>query len=293
MHDLIHLDDRGDGRVSAFFRDGRWKRLDRGLDGTVSWIHTSDGSMETASREICQLLEHAYKHPETTEPVRRYPRVRPELKPGLPVYSPDFGFGEIAKVDGDNISVSFGEKTRHIERKELITQVDAAVDWHNCWLSGQKRRLEEGKRLFVVKGLSRFGEWQAFLDRYEIPRSTADDLIRRYLDSMLQQGCDVKLPGYRSGLINPAHLGSDLTDAEADLADLIEEETEKRRGKTPSYVAQYFAVRIAMSAEMVKRCRERYKKSGARKYWRRAANTFVEEAFSSSEESTTAGSDSE
>ena len=61
---------------------------------------------------------------------------------------------------------------------------------------GRKDDFKEGKPVAIVKNLCRFGEWRAFLKKYEYPRSTADDLIRRYEDDMKCK--PQQLPGNRA-----------------------------------------------------------------------------------------------
>jgi hypothetical protein len=291
MDATIHLEDHGGGKATVFYGNGQWKRLPRGRHIIASWID-EDGIREIEDSEIWDFLEHAYQHQETTIPIRRYPRVKPDLKPGLPVYSAEFGFGEIVAIEGD-VKVAFDEKDRLIDRNDLITRIEAEVNWHNLWLMGEKRRIEEGKRLLIVKGLCPYGEWQVFLDRYEIPRSTADDLIRRYADKILQEGGRLHLTGYRSSSANGSHAGTELiSDPTNALAELVEEENEKRRGKTPTAHTEYWNVRIKLRPHIVIRCREVYKEPGAKEYWRRAAYEFVEEN-PGSEESTASEPDSD
>jgi hypothetical protein len=108
-------------------------------------------------------------------PIRR-PRLEWERKEGQAVYHSTFGFGEIVAIRDSKIVVKFGKNERVVSEQDLVTRAQAESAWNLYWLTGERRRLEEGKRLFVVKSLCRFGEWQAFLKKYDYPRSTADDL---------------------------------------------------------------------------------------------------------------------
>jgi hypothetical protein len=280
----IAMDIRPDKSVVVFWGPRRYVS-DPGNDSPRRWFkQTSNGSPVSKSRR--RRLERIYKYRDEYPEVRRFPRVKPDLKPGLPVYCARFGFGEIATIDGDDITVRFKDKNRLIEAKELVTRVEAEVDWHEYWLTGEKRRLREGKKLFIVKGLCRHGEWQVFLDRYEIPRSTADDLIRRYLDAILRSGETPHLHGYRANDVgDPARDRNNQTEDSdaAELAKLVEQEAEKRRGKTPTQNPEYWHVRIKLPPAIVTRCREHYKQPDAKEYWRRAAYMFIDEDPSSEE----------
>jgi hypothetical protein len=180
MEDLIHLEDRGDGAATIFYQHRRWKRVPReDPDDPAAWHDTSKNPPEVADNKLRRIFEHAYRHQETTEPVRRRPRLELPAKLRQLVFCSAFGFGKVVAIGSDDITVEFGKETRQLVTKDLVTQVHAEVDWHNYWLRGGKRRLKEGERLFIVKGLSEYGEWQLFLDRHDYPRSTADDLITR------------------------------------------------------------------------------------------------------------------
>jgi hypothetical protein len=148
--------------------------------------------------------------------------------------------------------------------------------WYAYWFSGAKRRFEEGKRLTIVKNLCRFGEWQAFLDKYEYPRSTADDLIRRYEDDMKCKA--QQLPGNRAiDVSDPKQKVSEST-ADSDAGErkqLVRLENEKRAGREPSDHATDWAIRIKLPPDVLKLCREQYKQPDAKDFWQRAAYRFV------------------
>jgi hypothetical protein len=57
---------------------------------------------------------------------------------------------------------------------------DLRQQFHDLWLLGTGWRLEAGELCYQIRSLCEHGDWGAFLDEYDIPRSTADDWIRRY-----------------------------------------------------------------------------------------------------------------
>jgi hypothetical protein len=284
MQRVIHLDDRGGGAATIFFDNHGWKRVpsDDSPDA-AHWFrlqYTPEDPLEAADSETRRILEHAYRRPETTEPVRRHPRIELPLKLDQLVFCSALGFGRVVAIDGDDITVGFGEKERQMGKQDLVTRVGAEVAWHTYWLRGEKRRLEEGKRLFIVKSLCEFGEWQAFLDLYDYPRSSADDLIRRYKNEVIWETQIQQLPGNRaSDLADPDRQDNERkADPEAEKrADLVRAETEKRRDRMPTYHTTLWTIRIKLPPDILIRCREKYKLPGAKKYWRRAAYEFVGE----------------
>jgi hypothetical protein len=284
MDDVVHLDDRGGGAATIFFKNCSWRRVPtEDSPDAAKWLrlqYTPEDPFEVADSETRRILEHAYRHPETTEPVRRRPRLELPLKPGLPVHCSAFGFGKVVAIDGDDITVGFGEKRRHVGKEDLMTRVGAEVAWHTYWLRGEKRRLEEGKRLFIVKSLCGFGDWQAFLDRYDYPRTSADDLIRCFKNEAMRDAQIPELHGNRAGCrTDPDRRVNERKpdpDAEA-REELVKKETEQRRGRTPTQHETLWGIRIKLPPRIVTRCREQYKLPGAKKYWRRAAYEFVGE----------------
>jgi hypothetical protein len=212
-------------------------------------------------------------------PIRRYPTLEWERKAGQPVFSSAYGFGKIVAIQDGKIVVKFGKKERIVGAQDLMTRAQAESDWHLYWLRGERRRLEEGRRLSIVKNLCRFGEWQAFLDKYDYPRSSADDLIRRY-HIELKWEARTQLTGNRAiedG--EPArHINERRPDPNDDeRKDLIRKETEKRHGKEPSYHKTLWSIRIKLPPDILTLCRERYERKGksAKKFWRLAAYIFV------------------
>ncbi|HLZ51299.1 MAG TPA: hypothetical protein VKP61_11125 [Candidatus Acidoferrum sp.] len=52
----------------------------------------------------------------------------------------------------------------------------------DCWMRGAEWRLEVGELLYKIKEKCEYSEWGDFLKEYDLPRSTADDYVRRYRD---------------------------------------------------------------------------------------------------------------
>src|ERR1700719_3668829 len=119
-------------------------------------------------------------------PIRRYPTLEWERKAGQPVFSSAYGFGKIVAIQDGKIVVKFGKKERIVGAQDFMTRAQAENDWHTYWLTGERRRLEEGRRLSIIKKFCKaeHGAWKKFLRKYDYPRSTADDLIDHYNDEM-------------------------------------------------------------------------------------------------------------
>jgi hypothetical protein len=216
-----------------------------------------------------------YRHRDEIKQVKRFPREW-DLKLGQPVYCPVFGSGEIIAIKCGDVTVRFGEQEHKVDAHDLMTRAHAETHWYAYWHSGAKRRFEEGNRLAIVKNLCRFGEWQAFLDKYEYPRSTADDLIRRYEDDMKCK--PQQLPGNRAiDVSGPEGQVSESTaDSDADeRKELVRLENEKRAGRKPSDHATDWAIRIKLPTYVLKLCRKKYKEPDAKDFWQRAAYRFV------------------
>lgn len=286
MHEPLHLDDRGGGAATIYVGNRGWKRIpSKDSPDAPNWCrlrYSPKDRFLAADRKTGRVLEHAYRHPETTIPVRRRPRQNEPLKVGQPVYCSKFGLGGIVAINGDDITVGIGKEERHVGKQDLVTRLQAEINWHRYWLRGERRRLEEGKRLLIVKNLclSEFGEWRAFLDRYDYPRSTADDLIRRYKTHTMRKALDQNLPGNRaSDLADPdRQVNERKADPDAEeREEVVKTETEKRCGRTPTPHQIYWTIRIKLPSHILDRCRQKYKRPGAKKYWRRAAYQFIGE----------------
>jgi hypothetical protein len=216
-----------------------------------------------------------HRHRDEIKKMRRFSREW-DLKLGQPVYCAAFGSGEIVAIKCGDVTVAFGEQEQKVDAHDLMTRAEAETYWYGFWSSGAKRRFEEGKRLAIVKSLCRFGEWQAFLDKYDYPRSTADDLIRRYEEEMKWRS--QQLPGNRAiDVTDPGQQDSESTaDSAADeRKELVQQEIEKRRGMEPSEHATDWTIRIKLPPDVLKLCREKYKEPDAKYFWQHAAYRFV------------------
>ncbi len=268
-----------EGGFASLFRHGQLYTREPRRNGDHRWSkHTARGRRPVGDHRA-RRLEYVYRHRENVRPFRRFPRLESELKLGQPVYCPAFGSGEIAAIEGHTITVTFRDKKREqVYVRDLVTREQAEVNWYKYWLRGAKRRFEEGKRLAIVKGLCRFGEWQAFVDYYDYPRSTADDLIRRYKTEVEARPQQTEMPGYRSSDVAERRVHKRAEDADADeLDELVREENEKRHGRTPTYHKTLWTIRIKLPPRLLTRCREQYKLPGAKEYWQRAAYEFIGE----------------
>jgi hypothetical protein len=112
---------------------------------------------------------------------RRFPRLPVFLKLGQLVHHLHFGCGTISNIRGCNVTVAFCDEDRELDFEQVVTRVLAEERWQDCHSQGANRRLEEGLWLWHVWCLcSRRGEWTAFLKKWDMPRSSAQDLIQRF-----------------------------------------------------------------------------------------------------------------
>jgi hypothetical protein len=268
----ITLQRRSDDSVSIFHH-GRQYRRESGSSGR--WLKRTVNGWRRVIDYHARRLERAYQRRDEIKKVRRFPREW-DLKLEQRVYCPAFGSGKIVAIKSGDVTVAFGEQDHKVDAHDLVTRAQAEMHWYAYWFSGAKRRFEEGKRLAIVKNLCRFGEWQAFLDKYDYPRSTADDLIRRYEADMKCKS--QQLPGNRAiELAAPGQQDSESTsDSDADERKaLVGLESEKRAGRKPSDHATDWAIRIKLPPDVLKLCREKYKEPDAKDFWQRAAYRFV------------------
>jgi hypothetical protein len=257
----------------SIFCHGRQYRREPGSNGP--WLKRTLSGWRTVSDRRARRLERAYQHRDDIKKVRRFPREW-DLKLGQPVYCAAIGSGKIVAIKSGNVTVAFGEQEHKVDAYEIVTRAQAEMHWYAYWFSGAKRRFEEGKRLAIVKNLCRFGEWRAFLDKNEYPRSTADDLIRRYEEGMKWRS--QQLPGNRAiDVADPEQNVSESTaDSDADeRKELVQKEIEKRGGMEPTEHATGWTIRIKLPPDVLKLCREKYKEPGAKDFWQRAAYRFV------------------
>jgi hypothetical protein len=150
-----------------------------------------------------------------------------------------FGDGSITEISGDVITVKFDDgetrkmKAEYLTPWETLDQLRA--QFHDAWIRGTAWRLEVGQLLYKIKKQCAHGEWKAFLDQYELARSTADDYVRRYED-------EAQITGPRQfDTPNPAP----DPDPEADeRTEQIAEEQEKRKGRKPTHHPTEVHVRV-------------------------------------------------
>jgi len=264
------IEQRADGSVFIFHYGRQYRRESNG-----SWTKRTYNGWRKVSARRARRLERAYQHREEIKKVRRSPREW-DLKLEQPVYCAAFGSGKIVAIKCGDVTVAFGEQEHKVDANDLMTRAQAETYWYGFWQSGAKRRFEEGRRLAIVKNLCRHGEWQTFLAKYDYPRSTADDLIRRYEDEMKFRS--QQLPGYRS--IDLADSEQNVSESTADpdaneRKELVRLEAEKRIGRQPSAHPTDWTIRIKLPPEVLKLCREKYKEPAAKTFWQRAAYRFV------------------
>jgi hypothetical protein len=266
------IEQRADGSVFIFHYGRQYRRESNG-----SWTKRTYNGWRKVSARRARRLERAYRHRGEIKKVLRFPREW-DLKLDQPVYCSAFGSGNIVAIKGGEVTVAFNEQQHKVDAHDLVTRAQAEMHWYAYWFSGAKRRFEEGKRLAIVKNLCRFGEWQAFLDKYDYPRSTADDLIDKYEEEMKRRA--QQLPGNRA--IDPANPeqnpGESTADPDADeRKERVRLEREKRRGRKPRAHPTDWTIRIKLPPDVLERCREKYKKPGAKEFWQWAAYRFIDQ----------------
>jgi hypothetical protein len=207
-----------------------------------------------------------------------------DLKVGQPVFLAACGIGKVAAIDGGDVTVRFADTEKKVSAQALVTRAQAEVNWRAHWLPGAERRREEGRRLWIVKELCTYGEWQDFLDRFDLSRSTCDDLIRRYKNEVMWEAQDQHLNGNRSSdetepttVADPdRHVNERTPDPDGDARkELIGKEAEKRHGRKPICHKTLWTIRIKLPEQVLTLCRAKYKDPGAKEFWRRAAYAFV------------------
>jgi len=271
---------REGGFASLVFHNQLYTREPRRNGGHRWSKHVEDGRKPVSGHRD-RRFERIFRHPEQVKPFRRFPRFPRfprlrDLELGAPVFHSVFGYGLVAAIEGENITAKFGEQERRLVAHDLVTRVKAEASWYRYWLRGRKRRSEEGRRLAILKALCRFGEWQAFLNYYDFPRSTADDLIRRYKNEVAD--AQSQLTGNRAiDVAEPdQHVNERAPDSDANEREkLVEQETAKRHGKHPSYHKTLWSIRIKLPPYVLALCHKKYKEPDAKEFWRRAAYEFV------------------
>ena len=210
----------------------------------------------------------------------RFPRLAVCFKPGQLVHHAELGTGTISGICGCNVTVAFCDEERELDIEQVVTRAQAEERWQGCYSHGANRRLEEGRWLWVVRSLcSRRGEWTAFLGKWGVPRSSAQDLIQRFLQERFWESQHPS--GYRTDSMPKLDaLGADGPDElNAEREALVREEMAKRKGRRQSQAAAYayWPLRIKLPEAVAQDCREKYNEAGvdAKKYWVRAAYRFV------------------
>jgi hypothetical protein len=266
-----------EGGFASLAHHGRLYKREPGSDGRPHWSEGIADRHKPVSVHRARRYERIYRHPKEVKPFRRFPRLESGLKPGQPVFHATFGYGKVAETDGDEVTVRFGKKKGRVRTREVVTRAQAEENWHNYWLRGTERRLEEGKRLGIVKSLCRFGEWQAFLEKYGLSRSTCDDLIARFKAQVAEsQSRRAKMPGNRAIDMVDRHGNERDLDSDADeREELVRRESAKRHGRVPSHHKTLWSIRIKLPADVLSRCHKKYKEPGSKEFWRRAAYQFV------------------
>jgi hypothetical protein len=133
-----------------------------------------------------------------------------DLELGQPVFHSTFGYGEVAAIDGN--AVTFRERkdlavTHTVAVEDLITRIQAEVGLKTCYFAGGAKawRRAQGKWASLTKNLCKQGEWGEVLKKYDLNRSSMDDLIRRFEEEATWEAQDAalaaKLP--ESGNLNP------------------------------------------------------------------------------------------
>jgi hypothetical protein len=101
---------------------------------------------------------------------------------------------------------------------QLLAQFEA------CWIRGRGWRLEAGRLLYLIKPGCAYGEWKEFCEKHDLAVRTADGWIQKYK----KEAGISEQPQWEDA--NPPL----LPDSEADeIKQDIEEEKEKRKGRTP------------------------------------------------------------
>jgi hypothetical protein len=211
----------------------------------------------------------------------RYPRLCVRFKLGQLVHHTEFGTGTISSVNGCKVAIAFCDEERELDYEQVVTRALAEERWQDCYSHGANRRLEEGRWLWVIRSLcTQRGDWNAFLQKWGIPRSSAHDLIARFLqerrwDSQHASGNRTEgTPKLDGGTIDAA---AQLNEGRKQL---VREETTKREKDGLAQMAKliYWPVRIKLPEPVAEHCRENYKEAGdeAKKYWVHAAYRFVD-----------------
>lgn len=159
---------------------------------------------------------------------------------GQEIYHPEFGDGDITEIKGEQITVAFdsgetltfaahmfnGDDILVSEPSDTALLDSLKAKFAEVWQRGAAWRLEVGEILYQIKEKCDHGQWGAFLDEQDLPRSTADDYIRRYKNEA--QIAEVQ----QNDTANP----EPVPDPESDERKAqITVEQEKREGRKPTF----------------------------------------------------------
>lgn len=162
--------------------------------------------------------------------------VQVSFEVGQNAISVAFGEGKITQVDGDIVTVKFEDGQERKLKAEFLAPAplleELYASFQNCWVRGSAWRLEAGKLLYQIKQRCAHSEWGAFLGRYELSRSTADDYVRRYQDE-----ADIIMPRQIVSEPEPDPQAEKRTEQ-------ISAEQAKRVGKKPTHHASELHVRV-------------------------------------------------
>jgi hypothetical protein len=179
---------------------------------------------------------------------------------GQPVFHPFVGYGTIAGVDGDEVTLQ-GKKdkavTHVVKALDLITKSQAEVGFEACYFVGGAKAWRRAmgkwaslyKNLCLMEGKGTYGDW---LKRHDLSRSSMDDLIRQFENEATWDAQEQLLP--ESGKTDETNAAPTLeigmspyavtagrqdnertTDLENDERQKnIQAETAKREGITPT-----------------------------------------------------------
>lgn len=260
-------------------------------------VTTSDAAQQNGSALPVRGTDGNLRFPRLP---KRFPRLPVFFEPGQLVHHAEFGTGTITSILGANLTIAFCDEKRELWFDQVITRAVAEERWRDCYSHGANRRLEEGHWLWVIRSLCSYrGEWIAFLRKWGIPRSSAHDLIQRFLQERLWESQHPS--GNRTeGAARPDQRTTDGAGGlNAGRAKKVREERAKRdkQGDPQTEELSDWLVRIKLPANVVEECRERLKEGGAdaKQYWVHAAYQFVnrenELDSSSDEEQENSGSD--
>ena len=149
-----------------------------------------------------------------------------------------FGKGTIPGIDGVAITVHLEDGEARKTKADCLqadTLDQLREKFRAWWVRGSAWRLEVGELLYRIKEKADHGEWGAFLDEFDLARSTADDYVRRYMEQRdITEPRQFDVPNPERG-----------PDPEADQRKAeIEVEQAKRKGKKATHHATELHVRV-------------------------------------------------